>query len=171
MAVRREIVQKLSATAAAAIVACWSVPGSSQTDSAPQCSPFTVETRVEVIRFVDLDPVGKGLGDFRIGASGLFDEDGTRIGSTYFRSTIIPSPETGADMVLATLVHAFSNGTISATVLAHLADARDEDLSTTETTHQAITGGTEAFSSAHGSATISTGNDGARLIAFDISCD
>lgn len=170
MARRKVIVRTVAATATAIIAGCWSVPGSAQTEG-PACGPFTVETRIETIRFIDIDPVGKGFGDYRIGASGLYDENGSLVGSTFFRSTIIPSPETGDDMVLATLVHAFANGTIAATVLAHLADARDEELSTTETTHQAITGGTEAFSGVHGSATISTSDSGARMIAFDIACD
>ena len=170
MAKGREIVRTITATAAAAFVGCWPVVGSAQTEAAPECGPFTVETRVESIRFIDIDPVGKGLGDFRVGASGLYDESGTKIGVTYFRSTVIPAPETGVDMVLATLMHAFANGSIAATVLAQLSDARDEELSTTVTTYQAITGGTQAFSGAHGSATVSTSESGARMIAFDISC-
>jgi hypothetical protein len=171
MAKGREGVRTLVGTVLAVVVAGWSVPATSQTGTAPECGPFTVETRVEKIRFVDLDPVGKGIGDYRVGTNGLYDGTGARVGTSYFRSTVIPSPETGVDMVLATLVHAFANGTIATTVLAQLDDAGHEAHSTRVKTFQAITGGTEAFSGAHGSATLTTGEGGARMIAFDISCD
>jgi hypothetical protein len=164
-------VRILVATVAAVVTAAWSVPGSAQTVNPPECRPFVVETRVENIRFVEIDPVGKSLGDYRVGINGLYDPDGVRIGTTYFRSTIMQSPETGADMVLATLIHAFANGTIAASALARLDDAEDESRSTTVTTYQAITGGTQAFSGAHGSATVSNSDAGTRTIAFDIACD
>ena len=135
------------------------------------CAPFKVYLGDGHLEVIDLGKTGLSLGDERVGSFDLEDADGAVVGLAAFKTTVVGAND-GRYRTMGSTYTVFDNGTLHYNILNELSDPSmpKPDIEAPSFEYLVI-GGTKTFAGVHGVVETSLGDDGRRVISFDIACD
>lgn len=134
----------------------------------PVCGDFTVTLERDGVTFIDHDEAGLSTGDRRIGRYILNDDEGNRVGTMDFITTVLVPLADGHHPLHAIGHHLFDNGQLTHSLVYDLTDPTSD----TDAAQEAIftvTGGTGAFDGVSGAIEL-VHTDGMRQLDYMLTC-
>jgi hypothetical protein len=133
-----------------------------------ECSDFTVMLERDAVEYIDHGEAGLSTGDRRVGRYFLNDDQGNRIGTMDYITTVLVPLSDGHHPLHAAGHHLFDNGQITHSLIYDLTDPTSEAV-VAEQAIFTVTGGTGAFDGVSGSIEL-VETDGMRQLQYSISC-
>lgn len=152
---------------ALALIASFAVTTPVWADS-PECGDFSVTLERDAVEYIDHGEPGLTTGDRRVGRYFLNDDQGVRIGTMDYITTVLVPTSTGHHPLHAIGHHLFDNGQITHSLIYDLTDPTSE-ADVAEQAVFTVTGGTGAFEHASGVIQL-VERDGTRQLSYSLSC-